>query len=184
VNLPCLLVLLVSLAASAVAAEEVAVELPPTLTVHGQELVLNGSGVRTYLRIPMYAGGLYLTSPSSDADAIIAADEPMVVRMHIIYGRLTGKQMVRAIDRGFARATGGDTEPFVDELAMLLSSLEIVTTGDVVDIYHQPGQGLGVLLNGEFKGEVDNLDFKRAVFAIWLGPDPVQAKLKRAMLGS
>ena len=179
-----LLSIVVAVPSSAAVQEGDPVDLPPTIQVFDQDLVLNGQGTRTYLRIRMYQGGLYLTAPSTDADAIIEADEPMVVRMHIIYGRLTGKQMIKAIDAGFDKATGGDTSAFTDELDLLLASLETVTTDDVVDIYHLPGRGLGVLLNGEFKGEVDNLAFKQAVFAIWLGRKPVQGKLKRAMLGS
>jgi len=170
-------------AASAAAVEVEGVQLPDTLSIQGQSLVLNGSGVRTKFRISIYAGGLYLRQRTSDSQAIIDADEPMAVRMHMIYGRLTGAQMVEAIDQGFDKATGGDTEPFADELDMLLSSLERVKADDVVDIYYLPGEGIGVLLNGEFKGSAGGLDFKKAVFAIWLGPDPVHKRLKAGMLG-
>lgn len=169
--------------ASAAAVEVEGVLLPDTLTIQDRSLVLNGSGVRTKFRISIYAGGLYVTQRTSDPQAIIDADEPMAVRMHMIYGRLTGAQMVEAIDQGFAKATGGHVEPFADELEMLLSSLERVKADDVVDIYYVPGDGIGVLLNGEFKGNAGGLDFKKAVFTIWLGPDPVHKRLKAGMLG-
>jgi len=177
------LLLALAATAAATAVEVEGVELPDILSIEGHSLVLNGSGVRTKFRVSIYAGGLYLVQPASDPRAIIDADEPMAVRMHMIYGRLTGKQMVDAIEAGFDKATGGNTEPFTDELEMLLSSLERVKTDDVVDIYYLPGEGIGVLLNGEFKGCAGGLDFKKAVFAIWLGPDPVHARLKAGMLG-
>lgn len=172
------------LAATFASAEEVeGVDLPETLTVNGHELVLNGSGVRTKFRIPIYVGALYLTKKSSDADAVCEADQAMAIRMHMVYGRLTGDQMVGAIEDGFAKATGGDTATFADDLAMLTSSVEKVAVDDVVDIYYLPGEGLGVLLNGVYRGGADNFEFKKAVFRIWLGPDPVHGKLKRGMLG-
>jgi len=179
----CLCLGLWMLAAGAKAEEVEGVKLPDTLTVNGQTLTLNGSGVRTKFRIAIYAGGLYLTKTSSDAETICEADEPMAIRMHMVYGRLTGDQMVTAIEEGFVKATGGNTAPFATELEMLTSSVEKVAVDDVVDIYYLPGEGLGVLLNGVYRGGAADLGFKKAVFRIWLGADPVHGKLKRGMLG-
>ncbi len=178
-----LIVALLALAPAASAEEVEGVELPDTLTVNGHDLVLNGSGVRTRFRIPIYVGGLYLTKKSSDPEAICEGDQPMAIRMHMVYGRLTGDQMVGAIEEGFRKATGGDTAPFAEDLEMLTSSVEKVAVDDVVDIYYLPGEGLGVLLNGVYRGGADDFEFKKAVFRIWLGPDPVHGKLKRGMLG-
>lgn len=165
-------------------AEEVAgVELPESLTFDGQTLVLNGTGVRTKFRVPIYVGGLYLTKKSSDPEAVCLAQQATAIRMHMVYGRLTGQQMVTAIEEGFARATGGDTAPFREDLEMLTSSVEKVAVGDVVDIYYLPGAGMGVQLNGAYRGGTQDVEFVKAVFRIWLGPDPVHGKLKRGMLG-
>jgi len=177
-------VLLTLLLATTAAAEELeGVELPSTLTIEGQDLKLNGAGVRTKWTVSVYVGGLYLSQASTDPAAIIEADAPMAIRMHMVYDRLTGQQMTDAIAAGFDKSTGGNTEPFTDDLAMLLGSLERVGKDDVVDIYYLPGVGLGVMLNGVFRGSTDDFEFKKAVFGIWLGPDPVHKKLKGKMLG-
>ena len=63
-------------AASAAAVEVEGVELPDTLTIQGQPLLLNGSGVRTKFRISIYAGGLYLQQRVSDPQAVIDATSP------------------------------------------------------------------------------------------------------------
>lgn len=178
------LVLAVWVLASGAGAEEIAgVKLPDSLTFEGQTLVLNGTGVRTKFRIPIYVGGLYLTKKSTDAEAVCLAQQATAIRMHMVYGRLTGAQMVTAIEEGFTKATGGDTAPFVEDLEMLTSSVEEVAVDDVVDIYYLPGSGLGVQLNGVPRGGTQDLEFIKAVFRIWLGPDPVHGKLKRGMLG-
>ena len=46
-------------------------------------LILNGSGVRTKTLFELYVAGLYLTHSENDAATIIAADEPMAIRIKI-----------------------------------------------------------------------------------------------------
>lgn len=58
------------------------INMPETLKAGSDTLVLNGAGVRTYV-IEIYAAGLFLKKKSSDADAIIHADEPMALSLHI-----------------------------------------------------------------------------------------------------
>ncbi len=65
------------------------VQMPDTLKLDGENLVLNGAGLRTKFFFKIYAGGLYLPRPSADATAVIGADEPMLVRMHFIYAPLS-----------------------------------------------------------------------------------------------
>ncbi len=177
------LLLASALSGPAHAREVAGAQLPETMSLGGQQLVLNGAGVRRKYGFAIYAGGLYLPQPCADSAAIIAADQPMAVRMHIVYDRLTSQQMIDAILAGFHKATAGDTAPFADELGLLTSSLERVAGGDVADIAYVPGEGVGVVLNGQNKGMIENFAFKKAVYAIWLGPDPVQEGLKRGLLG-
>ena len=46
-----------------------------------------------------------------------------------------------------------------------------------------PGKGVAVTINGKFKGLVEGLEFKKRLYAIWLGDKPASAKLKKGMLG-
>ena len=39
-------------------------------------------------------------------------------------------------------------------------------------------------LNGEVRGLIEGADFGAAVFSIWLGDEPLDPKLKRALLGA
>ncbi|MBT3221292.1 MAG: chalcone isomerase family protein [Proteobacteria bacterium] len=178
-----LILLWLLLSAVALAEEVEGVQLPDSLTFGDQTLILNGAGVRTKWMFSIYVGGLYLEQKSANATQIVDADEPMAIRMNMVYSRLTGDQMISAIMDGLDLATNGNTTQFDDELDLLTTSLERVGKNDVVDIFYLPGKGLGINLNGTFKGEVSNFEFKKAVFAIWLGNKPVHAKLKSQMLG-
>jgi hypothetical protein len=45
-----------------------------------------------------------------------------------------------------------------------------------------PGRGTTVSLNGEPLVEVEGADFARAYFGIWLGDDPMDRGLRKALL--
>ena len=54
---------------------------------------------------------------------------------------------------------------------------------DIYDIIYIPEQGVSVYIKGELKGTIKGLDFKKAVFSIWLGEKPADSNLKKKMLG-
>jgi hypothetical protein len=133
----------------------------------------------------IYAGGLYLESKSSDAREIIAADKPMAIRLHMVSGMITSEKMTDATMDGFEKTTGGNMapmKPYIDSFMAVFK--EPISEGDVFDIIYLPGKGLDIDKNGEFKGTVEGgLPFKQTVWAIWLGDQPADKKLKKGMLG-
>jgi hypothetical protein len=160
------------------------VTLPETLTLDGQTLVLNGAGLRKKFFVKVYAGGLYLTEKSRDAAEIIDADAPMVIRMHFIYDGISPEKLKGTWNEGFDNATGGNTAPLkkaIDEFNGLFT--EEVKEGDVYDLIYRPGGGVFLEVGGKAVGRVPGLDFKRALFGIWLGDKPADKGLKRGMLG-
>ena len=158
--------------------------LPNTLTVGGTSLVLNGAGLREKAWFDLYAGGLYLTSKSGDASSIINADETMAIKLDILSKLVTTKKMVSAVDDGFESSLNGNTAPMADKIAKFKGffSDEIVKT-NVFDIAYIKGKGVVVSKNGNELGTIPGLEFKKALFAIWLGPDPADDDLKEEMLG-
>ncbi len=160
--------------------------LPAKLTQTKTELKLNGAGVRTKFFMKVYVSGLYLMEKSSDPKAIINADKPMAVRMHIISNIITSANMSTAIQEGFDKSTGHNTKPIQPKIDILLKvfNKEPIKIGDVFDIYYIPNEGIKVFKNGVAQGAaVPGMDIKRAIFGIWLCPDPVEEGLKTKMLG-
>lgn len=159
--------------------------LPDSMEDGDTKLLLNGAGIRTKFMMDIYAGGLYLEAKSSDAAAIIAADKPMAIKLHMVSGMITSEKMTEATMEGFENTTGGNTAPLKEHIdAFLAVFKEPIAEGDVFDIMYLPGKGLKINKNGQFKGTVDGgLQFKQAVFGIWLGDKPADKKLKKGMLG-
>jgi len=81
-----LLALLLLVPAIAPAATLAGVTLEDKVSVNGQNLVLNGLGLRKKFFIKVYVGGLYLQAKSSVPGAILAADSPRRMVMSFLYG--------------------------------------------------------------------------------------------------
>ncbi|HMP05315.1 MAG TPA: chalcone isomerase family protein, partial [Lacipirellulaceae bacterium] len=86
-------------------------ELPATLKADDVTLALNGSGARTKYLMQMYVAGLYLPQPSRDAAGIIAANNPMAIRLEITSGMVTQEKLLESLREGFHNATNGNVSP-------------------------------------------------------------------------
>jgi len=160
------------------------VVLPETLDAGGKTLVLNGAGLRKKFFFKIYAGALYLPEKDSDPGKIVPADAPMAVRMHFIYDGVSAEKLIETWNEGFEKTTGGRPGPLSDRIAAFngLFTGE-AGEGDVYDIVYIPSEGVRVIMNGRAAGTIQGLDFKTALFAIWLGEDPADDGLKEEMLG-
>jgi hypothetical protein len=159
------------------------VNIPDSLSAGKEKLVLNGAGYRTKFFMKIYIGALYLTQKSTDQNAIINADKPMAIKMHIISSLITSKKMINAVNAGFDNATGSNTAPIEKEIKQLLSIFqEKIEIGDVYDLVYVPGQGVVASKNGTLKGTIKGLAFKKALFGIWLCDYPADKYLKKSML--
>ena len=160
------------------------VQLPDSLTLNKTKLQLNGAGLRKKVVIKVYAGGLYTLNKEKDPEKIIAADEPMVVRMHFIHSTVSKESLVSAWNEGFANATNDNIAAIGKEIERFNGYFqEDAKKGDIYDVIYLPGQGISVEIHGKRKGPIPGLAFKKAVFGIWLGEKPADAKLKKGMLG-
>jgi len=160
------------------------VTLPDSLTAGEDTLLLNGAGLRKKFIVKVYAGGLYLKQKDTDPVKIIDEDAPMAIRMHFIHDGVSSKKLVDGWNKGFMNGTGGNIAPIQTEIDQFNAFFtEEAKKDDVYDIIYAPEQGISVYIKGELKGIVKGLEFKKAVFAIWLGEKPADAKLKKGMLG-
>ncbi|TNF23722.1 MAG: chalcone isomerase [Bacteroidetes bacterium] len=160
------------------------VTLPATMKAGDATVSLNGGGIRKKLFFKLYVGGLYLSKKSGDANAIINADEAMAVKLQITSSMISSENMSEAITEGFENSTGGNTAPLkskIDAFVNMFKKSEIVE-GNVFDIIYVPGVGVQSYKNGKLEGTIEGMDFKKALFGIWLGNKPADEDLKQAML--
>ena len=173
------------LAGGAAAAAEVGgVKLDDRASVAGQDLVLNGAGVRTRAIFKVYVGSLYLPARVTSASAALAG-VPRRVQLNLLR-TLTADQLVDALVDGLKDNNPASeldaVRPQVDELVRIMKGFGEVREGSVVTLDFA-NDATRIAQDGAVKGSVPGEAFNRALMRIWLGDKPVQGDLKKAMLG-
>jgi long-chain acyl-CoA synthetase len=168
----------------AAAAEVGGVKLEDKASVGGQELVLNGAGIRTRAVFKVYVGSLYLPAKANSLAGVVAKG-PRRVQLNLLRN-LSADQLVDALVDGLrdntTEAERAAIKPQTDELVAIMKSFGEVKEGTVVTLDFVDGQ-TRIGQNGQAKGAIAGEPFNQALMRIWVGDKPVQADLKKAMLG-
>lgn len=155
--------------------------MPDQLKAGDDTLDLSGSGWRKKLIVKVYACGLYLPQSSEDALSILESDEPMAIRMHFVYSSVSEDKLIGAWNEGFANAATPDSlQPKVAEFNSFFSKPAVAD--DIYEIVYLPETGTSLLINNELIGTIEGVDFKKAVFSIWLGENTALSKLRADLL--
>lgn len=160
------------------------VKVDEKLALDGNNLTLNGAGVREKFFMDMYVGSLYLTKKSTNAQDIIDSKESAAIKLNIVSGMITSDKMISAINEGFENSTGKKTAPYKAKIDKFKGFFkEKINKGDTFIILYDAKDGIIVYKNGVKKGSIEGHDFKKALFGIWLGKKPADDDLKDDMLG-
>jgi hypothetical protein len=179
------LIALVTLLSSAQAGKKAGVTMADTVKLGNTQLVLNGMGLReaTWLDIDVYVAGLYVEHPSSNPAKLVAADETKMLVLRFV--RDVGhNDIVKAWNEGFAANSTvpvSQLRPMIDKLNGWMPSFN---DGDTLAFTYVPNVGVSVDINGQRKGTINDPNFARSLFAIWLGKKPPTAALKKGLLGN
>ncbi|HEX9984573.1 MAG TPA: chalcone isomerase family protein [Thermoanaerobaculia bacterium] len=158
-------------------------KLEDSMSVSGQNLVLNGAGLRKKLFIKVYAAGLYLPAKSNNAAAILAADQPRRLVMHFLYDVDKGK-IAEAWSEGLAANTSNASAEVKANFQKLSSWMEDVDSGQRIVMTYVPGTGTTVEVNGKNKGTLAGKATADAILSTWIGPKPGPGDdFKNAVLG-
>ena len=172
-------------AASAQAAEVGGVKLDDKLSVGGQDLVLNGAGIRTRAIFKVYVGSLYLPAKATTLAAVLDKG-PRRIQLNLLR-TLSADQLIEALTDGMKEnstpAELAAIKPQTDQMVATMKAFNEVKEKDVVTLDFVDG-ATKIGLNGAAKSSIAGDAFNKALTRIWLGEQPVQADLKRAMLGN
>jgi hypothetical protein len=169
---------------AALAAEVGGIKLDDKVSIDGHELVLNGAGIRTKIILKLYVVGLYLPQPAKDVSAVFAKS-PRRIQMNMLR-TLTADQIVDALldtmQDNNTPAELAAVKAQTDQLASLIRAFKEVKDKDIITLdFIDGGTRLG--WNGKNYGTVAGEAFNQALSKIWLGEKPVQADLKKTLLG-
>ncbi|MEN9478751.1 MAG: hypothetical protein RLZZ298_146 [Pseudomonadota bacterium] len=168
------------------AAEVAGVKIEERIKLGSADLVLNGAGLRSKVFIKVYIGALYVTQKASTAAILLDTSSPRRMSLRLLRD-LDADALYGALRDGL-KDNNSEAELLalkapVDQFADLMKKIGNACSGDTVAIDFT-SDGVGVSLNGEARGKVSGAPFARALLKVWLGDNPVDASLKKALLGS
>lgn len=172
----------------AFAAVDVAgVKFDDTVTVSGQQLKLNGAGVRTKVIFKVYAAGLYLTEKKTTVPDVLAAPGPRRVAITMLREVSSddfGKAFTDGINANTSKEDRNKILPQIMKFGEVFAQTPVLKKGDQLSLDWTPNEGTQCYLNGKKIGELmPDVAFYNAVLRIWLGDKPADSSLKPALLG-
>lgn len=151
-----------------------------------QKLILNGAGLRKRAFFQVYVIGLYLPERKAAAADAIGAAGPKRIAIHMVRdvgADQFGDALTDGMKDNVSEAEMKALEPRVRQLQSIMASMKEAKTGMRITLDWTPG-GTVMTIDGKPAGQpIPGEDFYRALLKIWLGEKPVQADLKKALLG-
>jgi hypothetical protein len=142
---------------------------------------LHNVALLRYLKfIKAYVAALYLPEGVSPQETL----DDVPKRLEISYlVALRGEDF----DKGAApvlkrNLTAAELSRLQDRLDRLNAAYQDMRPGDRYALTYLPGRGTELTLNGSSLVIIEGADFAAAYFGIWLGREPIDAELKRALL--
>ena len=181
------MVSLFTLGAQAQSKEVAGIKFDKTIEVAGTKLQLNGAGVRYKAVFQVYVAGLYLTQKADTIEEVMAAPGPKrlsITTLRSIDASELGKMFVRGVEDNSPKNEMSKLVPGLMRMSQIFYDQKVLAKGDSFQIDWIPGTGTVLTVKGKVQGEpFKEPEFFNALLRIWLGPNPVDFKLKDALLG-
>ncbi len=154
-------------------------------TDDGQQLVLNGVGLREKLWIDVYVGSLYLQAKSDDVAEILSKPGPWRIQLDFVYKEVAQKKLLDSWRDGFEKNQSTENlqqlQARIDQFYAYFDASAVAKDRYAFD--YIPGTGTRISKNQQVLGVITGEDFKNALLEIWLGNHPADKNLKKGILG-
>ena len=177
-----LALLTVFLVASARSATIEGVRFDESWRVDGSSLILVGTGLQRYMFVyKVCVAGLYLPEGTRPADALTDVSKRLEIQY---FHKIKAEQFATLTRRGVREnATASEFRQVKARLAQFNAAYRNVKPRDRYALTYRPGKGSTLSLNGRDLITIQGADFARALYAVWLGGEPVTDGLKSGLLG-
>jgi len=128
----------------------------PQANVNGEQLLLNGAGLRTKIFFKVYTAGLYLKAPARRNTEVMAQNSAARVRLGLLRD-VSCASFIDSLNDGIKANLQPAKEKAIsaglEALRSLMRSIGDVKTGDIIDFDYSPDKGTTVHLNDKPVGE-------------------------------
>jgi Chalcone isomerase-like len=153
--------------------------LPPAVAAQLPEVRIRGAGELTFLGLSIYDAHLYR---NAGAQGECAPDEPFALQL-IYKRRLYGERIAARSVEEMTKLGFGTAEQRARWGELLKQMLPDVSDGDSLTGVNVPMRGVRFYQNGKPIGTIEDREFARAFFGIWLDPRTSEPALRKQLLG-
>lgn len=175
----CLTALLIQ---PAFAVDVAGVKVPGTVEISGEQLQLNGYGIRKKFFFKVYVGSLYTAQKATTTAQVVGGQGGKLIRMDFLYSKVEKDKIVG----GFAKGIENNTpelrkDPAVVDFLSWFSADFI--EGDQVDLAIDKDNNVSASHKGQQVGKIKSANLAKALLMIYLGDSPADEDMKEGMLG-
>jgi hypothetical protein len=157
-------------------------KIEPTVGGKAVKMDLTGAALRKQLVFKVYTIASYVEAGAGvrSAEDLAAADCPK--QLHLVMERdVGGKEMAEAVQKAIRDGRGNDAFP--EELKALNETMKALALkkGDHVLLTNVPKKGLECDVAGKKMILIENSDFSKAVWEIYLGKKNIDEDVKKAL---
>jgi hypothetical protein len=154
--------------------------LPPEVQAELPGARLLGSGRLSFLLMHVYDARLWAPEPLAPERA-----EQAPLALELEYARkLVGRLIAERSLEEMKRVPGIAEEQAQRWLGWMAQTFPDVAAGDRITGVHRPGESARIFFNGALRGELRDAEFARRFFAIWLGRQTSEPRLREQLLGA
>ena len=153
--------------------------------VAGKTLALNGVALRKAMGfIKVFAGALYLETPTNDAETVITSQQVKHLWLHYLTSKATAAKLQHGFIEAFKKANPPElVEAQADNMALFASWLdEDMFDGAISETTYIPGQGLTLRVNGKERGTISDEQFIEMYYRYQVG-EGANKSLRQGYLG-
>jgi hypothetical protein len=158
-------------------------KIEPTVGGKAVKMDLTGAALRKRLVFKVYAIASYVEAGSGLRSAEDLADADVPKQLHLVMQRdVDGKELADAVEKAIHKSRGDDA--FGDELKSLRDTMKALELkkGDNIRLTNVPKKGIECDVAGKKQLVIENSDFSRAVWEIYLGKKNIDDDLKKALV--
>jgi Chalcone isomerase-like len=160
------------------AAEISAPPLPAAVTSLVPNLEAKGGGEMTFMTLAVYAAYFYCID---HARCRWAPEQPFAIQL-VYHRSLVGAQIAERSVEEIAKLGYGTPEQRARWGALMTQFFVDVVDGDRITGLNLPQFGVRYYYNGKLLGEIQDREFAKAFFGIWLDPRTSEPELRKKLL--
>jgi hypothetical protein len=147
------------------------------------KMVLTGAALRKRVVFKVYTIGSYVEAGAGVRSAEALADADVPKQLHLVMERnVDGKELAEAVENAIHKSRGDGA--FAEELKALAETMKAteLKKGDHVWLTNVPKKGLECDVAGKKRLLIENSDFSKAIWEIYLGKKCIDDDIKKALV--